>query len=183
LIRRRMALFFPPELRIRVEGISGPLPGVPEPVQLPPHGPPGRAPAEPPGEVLPEQRDGPLGGEPAEGLRGPTEPFPQHLPAPVGHPAGAAGPVVVAKGEWVAVPGVGPDPVINDPPRDPQPTCDVGNGFALPDAQDRQGASIHAGVPGGSELPLQAPALRSLQGQDTHGRPPLLWKVPGVTRM
>jgi hypothetical protein len=177
-----MALFFPPGLRVRGEGVSRPLPRVPEAVQLPPDGPLRRTPAEPPGQVRPEQRNGPLGRELAPILRGSAEQFTEDLTPPVGHLAGPPGPFAIPKGVRITVQGVGPDPEVDGPAGDPQAPGDVCDRFAPADLQNGEGPAVDPSVPRRSELLFQTPPLPRSQG--VHRRPPPIMELtkgrPGV---
>jgi hypothetical protein len=173
-----MRLFFSPELGVRVEGVAGTLPGVPQPLQLASEGVVGDRPAGAAGQVLPEQRDGPLGGEVAHLLGRAAQEFAEQVPVRRGQQAGPPGPVAGGEGVWDVVTAVGRDPVVDGSECDPETAGDGGDGFPLGDLQDRQGTAVHAGVAGGAELPFQVPPLPVGQGQGVHSRPPLRGRLP-----
>jgi hypothetical protein len=165
-LRRR--LFFPPQLGIGVEGVARPLPGVVEPVQFAAQRVFGEVLAGAAPQLFSEQADRPLGGGVAEVLRRMPEQLEQTVAALVGQEARPSRAVAVAQDIGVMAPAVRLDPEVDSARRHPQAPGHAGDGLAVGNFEDGQGAAIDAGVEGLLELPFQAAPLPGGQRQSCH---------------
>jgi hypothetical protein len=162
-----MRLFFPPHLRVGVEPIAGPLPGVSQLLDLPPQGVL-RDQDVVTRQVPPEQGHGPGGVRVAKLLRAfPKEAQEQVAPLLV-EQGGPTWPVAVRQGGGITVLGVGGEPMVHGPRGHPQSARDRADGLAGGDFEDGQGTAVDSGVMGGPQLLLQTPPLPVGQGQGVH---------------
>jgi hypothetical protein len=163
-----MCLFFPPPLGIGIEGVTRPLPGVVEPVQFAAQRVFGEVLARAAPQVFLKQADRPLGGRVVEVLRRMLEQRKQAGAVLVGQEAGPSRPVAVAQVIGVIALAVSLHPEVNDARRHPQASSHAGDGLALGDFEDGQGAAIDAGIEGFLELPFQVMPLPGSQHQGYH---------------
>jgi hypothetical protein len=172
-MRLRMRLFFPPHLRVGVEPVAGPLPGVSQLLHLPPQGVL-RDQIAVPGQVLPQQGHGPGGGGVAQFLRAAAQQFADQVADGVAQQGGPSGTVAVGQGIGIAALGVGGEPVVDGAGAHPQSAGDRADGLAGGDLEDGQGAAVDPDVVRGPQLPFQAPPLPVGQGQGFHRLSPSL---------
>jgi len=154
-----MRLFFPPQLRVRIEDVARPLPGVLETVQFAAEGVLGEVQPSPLGQMRFQQGDSPLGGKVATILGRLLQQVQELAAALVIQPTGTSAAVQVGQGGGVVPLSVGVDPVIDNTRRHTQASGDLGDGLTAGDLKNSQGAAIHTGIVGGAQLPFQAPPL------------------------
>lgn len=179
-MRLRMRLFFPPQFRVGVEPVAGPLPRVAQPVDLAADGVFGEQRSAVLSQVLQEQGDGPGGGRIAEVLGAPGQQLPEQVPLGLTQQGWPPGAVAVGQGSGAVLAGIGVQPVIDGPGRHPQPTRDRGDGLPRGDFKDGEGPAVHPGVACGAQLLLQAPSLPVPQGQGIHWTSSLSFRLPAV---
>jgi hypothetical protein len=143
-----MRLFFPPPFGVGVEGVARPLPGVVQLVQLVAEGVPGGVLAGAAPQVSLKQADRPRGGRVVEVLRRMLEQLEQEGAVLLGQEAGPSRPVPVAQDIGVVALAVGLDPEVDRARSHPQALSHAGDGFALGDFEDGQGAAIDPGIKG-----------------------------------
>lgn len=116
-----------------------------------------------------EQADRPRGGGVVEVLRRLLEQLEQAGAVRRGQEAGSSRPVAVAQDIGVMALAVRLDPEVDNARSHAQALGHAGDGLALGDFEDGQGAAIDAGIQGLPQLPFQATPLPGGQRQSCHG--------------
>jgi hypothetical protein len=143
-----MRLFFSPPLGVGVEGVARPFPGVVHLVQLVAKRVLRGVLAGAASQVFLKQADRPLGGRVVEVLRRMLEQLKQEGAVLLGQEAGPSGTVAVAQDIGVVALTVHLNPEVDHARSHPQASSHAGDGFALGDFEDGQGAAIDPGVKG-----------------------------------
>ena len=143
-----MRLFFPPQFGVGVEGVARPLPDVVQLLQFVAKCVIGGVLAGAASQVFLKQADRPRGGRVVEVLRRMLEQLEQQGAVLLGQEAGPSRAVAVAQGIGVVAPTVRPDPEVDRARSHPQALSHAGDGFALGNFKDGQGATIDPGIRG-----------------------------------
>jgi hypothetical protein len=154
-----MRLFFPPQLRVGVQGVAGPLPGVVQLVQLAADGVVGGSQPRPALDLFLEQGHRPGRVRVAEILGRAAEQAGEQALGVLAQQRGPPWPIRVGQGDRVERIGVGGDPVGDALASHAEHGGDVGGRAAPVELQDGQRAAVEAGVGGLGQLPPQAPSL------------------------
>ena len=143
-----MRLFFFPQLRIGVQGVARPLPGVVQPVQFAAQRVLGEVLAGTASQVFLKQADRPLGGSVVKVLRRLLEQLEQEGAALARQEAGPSRAVAVTQDSGVVPLAVRLDPKVDHTQSHPQASRHAGDGFALGDFEDGQGAAVDPSIEG-----------------------------------
>jgi hypothetical protein len=143
-----MRLFFPPQFGVGVEGVARALPDVVQLVQLVAERVLGGVLAGAAPQVFLKQADRPRGGRVAEVLWRMLEQLEQEGAVLLGQEARPSRPVTVVQGIGGVALAVRLDPEVDHARSHPQALSHAGDGFALGDFEDGQGAAIDPGIKG-----------------------------------
>jgi hypothetical protein len=159
-----MRIFFPPQLRVGVEPVSGPLPGVTRLLDLPPQGILRDQNVIVTRQMPPEQGHGPGGVRVAKLLRAFAQEFAEQVALRLAEQGGPPGAVAVHQGGGITALGVGGEPMVDGPRSHPQSARDRADGLAGGDFEDGQGTAIDSGVMSRPQLLFEATPLPVGQG-------------------
>ncbi len=154
-----MRLFFPPQLRVGVQGVARPLPGVVHLAQLAPDGVVGGPQARPQPDLLHQQRHRPGRVWAAKILGRAAEQQAQQPLGVLAQEFRPSGPDGIGQGGRVVGSGISGHPGGDALAGHAEHTGDVGGRATTVELQDRQGAAVQPGVRGLGQLPPQTPAL------------------------
>jgi hypothetical protein len=169
LICWRIRLFFPPQLRVGIQGVAWPLPDVVQAVQFAAQRVDRDVLAALTLQVRSEQANGPLGGGIGKILRRMLEELEQMVAVLLSQEVRTTTAVRITQDVGIMALAISRDPGIDDTGSHPQASRHADNGLSEGHFEDGQCTAIHTGIHSVPQLPFQAAPLPGGQRQGCHG--------------